>query len=307
MKHTVFTPVYNRVRDMQELYLHMLELDYPTTEFEWLIVDDGSTDDLKVVVESFINDGRLNIRYIYQENGGIHIAQNTAIRNALGEYITRIDSDDYLLPHALKNMDKCLSELNYLDANNLAGVVGLCLNKRDMSVRGTRFPDERKLCRGIDLRRQGVYGDRNFCIRTEIMKEFLLPEYRDTKWVPEAIPLWLGIDKKYLTYFVNVPFSVCTEANSNSLSGAVKHKTLSNVMSMFYAFQYRINDGKGYIDFIDLIKSYISIIICSWEAYTITNERLYLMKPFTNIISPVDKMILAILYLPAMMFYFIRK
>lgn len=63
------------------------------------------------------------------------------------------------------------------------------------------------------------------------MKEFLIPEHDDTKWVPEGGVLWLELDKKYETLFVNIPISVCTEPNPGSYTESMKKETLANIMS----------------------------------------------------------------------------
>ena len=184
MKHTIFTPVYNRAGNMLELAKHISEIDYPKSRFEWLIIDDGSTDNLSDVVSQIkATYTGIIIRSIHKKNGGIHTAQNCAIRNALGEYITRIDSDDYLLPDCLKNYDKALDSIPE-KKQDVAGVVGLCVNLKDMSVRGTSFPEKSQITKGYLLARKGVTGDKNFCMKLNVMKKFLIPEYSDTKWVP---------------------------------------------------------------------------------------------------------------------------
>ena len=65
---TVFTPTYNRAHLLPQLYQSLLQ--QKTKDFEWLVVDDGSRDNTKELINSFMAEGRVNIRYIYQENGG---------------------------------------------------------------------------------------------------------------------------------------------------------------------------------------------------------------------------------------------
>lgn len=293
MKHTIFTPVYNRAGNMFDLAKHISEIDYPKSEFEWLIIDDGSTDNLKDIlyqIKDTYTD--INIRSIHKENGGIHTAQNCAIKNALGEYITRIDSDDYLLPDCLKNYDMALDSIPSEKRNVIAGVVGLCMNLKDMTVRGTSFPKDSQITKGYLLARKGVTGDKNFCIRTSVMKEFLIPEHEDTKWVPEGGVLWLELDKKYDTLFVNIPISVCTEPNPNSYTGAMKKTTLANVMTSYYGSVYVINHGKGYYSTRTILRAYIKTpltYICARKY----NKKTYSYHRFFNdIMSFPDKFIM---------------
>lgn len=233
-RHTIFTPVYNRAKDMKSLYERIKNINYPPSDFEWLIVDDGSTDGLNEYFENVLSkDSTINIRYVAKPNGGIHTAQNEAIRQSRGKYITRIDSDDYLLPEALNIKDRYLIEADNNDA--ISGVVGICLNASDFSFRSSKLPEDKIVCRGLDLRKQGATGDRNFCIKREIMLQFLLPEFDDTKWVPESNFLWVPLDKEYKTIFVNEPMAVCTEANEGSMIGSLKRKTVSTLKSSLYA------------------------------------------------------------------------
>lgn len=239
LKHTIFTPVYNRLSNIPFLYQKIKELDYPRSDFEWLIIDDGSTDGLGDYYRNVLSkDTELQIRYIHKENGGIHTAQNEAVRQAHGEYLTRIDSDDYLLPQALRIKDRYLAEYR---SDDIAGVVGICLNASDGSFRSSRLHEDIIVSTGIALRKRGASGDRNFCIRRDVMLKFLLPEYNDTKWVPEGTHLWIPLDKEYKTIFVNDPMAVCAEANSGSMLGSLKSRSISGTMSQLYGLLGSLN------------------------------------------------------------------
>ena len=76
---TVFTPTYNRANLLKRGYEALKRQSLK--DFEWLIVDDGSTDNTREVVNSWIEANQIPIRYIYKENGGLHTGYNTAIQN----------------------------------------------------------------------------------------------------------------------------------------------------------------------------------------------------------------------------------
>lgn len=80
---TIFTPTYNRAYILKNLYDSLCE--QTSKDFEWLIVDDGSSDNTEDLIRSFINEGRILIRYFKQANAGKHIAINNGIRNAAGD------------------------------------------------------------------------------------------------------------------------------------------------------------------------------------------------------------------------------
>lgn len=82
-KITIFTPTYNRAHLLPNLYEFLIGENYEN--LEWIIVDDGSTDNTKEVVNTFKKQNILNIRYFYQANQGKHVAYNKAIEEADGD------------------------------------------------------------------------------------------------------------------------------------------------------------------------------------------------------------------------------
>ena len=111
---TVFTPTYNRAHLLQMLYDSLCKQTF--NDFEWLIVDDGSKDDTESVVNTFIAEDRLDIRYIKQSNGGKHRAINRGVAEANGDLFFIVDSDDYLSNNGLELIEyyyeqiKCLRQ-----------------------------------------------------------------------------------------------------------------------------------------------------------------------------------------------------
>ena len=97
---TVITPTYNRCNTLYRVYNSLLSQTYK--DFEWLVIDDGSTDDTKELIQGYIEEDKINIRYYYQENRGKHIALNTAMKLVDSEYITVIDSDDEFVSNAFE-------------------------------------------------------------------------------------------------------------------------------------------------------------------------------------------------------------
>ena len=106
---TVFTPTYNRATKLKRLYESLLS--QCDNEFEWLIVDDGSTDNTSIVVKGFSND-RFPVRYYKKENGGKHTAYNFALERANGEYFLCVDSDDWLSENAISIISEICSKEN---------------------------------------------------------------------------------------------------------------------------------------------------------------------------------------------------
>jgi len=261
LKHTIFTPVYNRADRMYELYTSIKATNY-SSGLEWVIIDDGSTDNIREVIELIKKDANVNapflqINCVHKENGGIHSAVNAAIRIAKGEYVTRIDSDDTILPDAFVQKDRLLDSIPEDKRDQFVGVVGICLNKKDMTVRGDRYPQDVMDSTGAAIfKKYKIRGDRNFCMRTEIMRQFPSPEHKDTHCVPEVI-VWRRIDKYYLTRYTNVPMAVCEEPNPNSVTGGFAIEKSPRVyLSKYYGAIYAVNEQKSQLSFIRYLAMY---------------------------------------------------
>ena len=151
---TIFTPTYNRA---YTLHLGYEALSRQTCkDFIWLIVDDGSTDDTLEWVEKWIAERKIDIRYHYQENQGMHAAHNTAYRLIDTELNTCVDSDDYMPDDAV---EKIITFWNAHGSKEVAGIIGLDADFQGNLI-GTPFPYE---CRRTTLGgfyAQGGRGDK---------------------------------------------------------------------------------------------------------------------------------------------------
>lgn len=196
---TVFTPTYNRGHLLPRLYESLCRQTF--TDFEWVIVDDGSVDNTKSLVNKFLVDSVefLGIRYFYQENGGKHRAINRGVKEARGELFFIADSDDSLPPDALEQVARVYETVR--GDESFGGVCGLD-GTFDGDIIGSGLPLEVMDVNSIDLRnRYHVTGDMKEVFRTEVMREFPFPEIPNERFVPEML-VWNRIATKYkLRYF----------------------------------------------------------------------------------------------------------
>ena len=177
---TIFTPTFNRAHTLVRLYEGLLKQTEKV--FEWLIVDDGSTDGTKNLVEGFIQERKLNIRYFYQENQGKHIAINKGVSEARGNYFLTIDSDDYLLENAVEVCEKLISEID--SKKDFAGFTYIHFQE------GTPYKTEnygKKRWTQHENYQWEFYGEMAFCYKTEILKKFPFPQFPGEKFCPESL------------------------------------------------------------------------------------------------------------------------
>ena len=166
---TVFTPTYNRAQTLPRTYQSLCR--QTCKDFEWLIVDDGSSDNTRELTEGWIKESNIPIRYIYQENQGMHGAHNTAYRNITTELNTCIDSDDYMPDDAVK---KIISFWKEKGSDKYAGVVGLDADIEGKLI-GTPFPQNMESTTLGDFYARGGKGDKKLVYRTDVIKKY--PEY----------------------------------------------------------------------------------------------------------------------------------
>jgi glycosyltransferase involved in cell wall biosynthesis len=134
---TIFTPAFNRAHTIRRTYESLCR--QTCKDFLWLIIDDGSSDNTKELVEGWTQrDNGFEIEYIYQDNQGMHGAHNTAYRNIHTELNTCIDSDDYMPDDAVEQI---LELWKNKGSDKYAGTVGLEYADGGGLI-GTEFPQD---------------------------------------------------------------------------------------------------------------------------------------------------------------------
>ncbi len=197
---TIFTPTYNRAHTLVRTYQSLCH--QTCKDFEWLIIDDGSIDNTSDIVKIWITEADFKIKYIYQENQGMHGAHNTAYKNITTELNTCIDSDDYMPEDAVENIimfwrkHKCEKYAGFvgLDINTMGNIIGSKFTTTEITL--TEFYDK------------GGKGDKKIVYRTDIIKQY--PEYPvfdGEKYVSLASKYFL-IDQDYKLLTLNIPLVV---------------------------------------------------------------------------------------------------
>ena len=210
---SIFTPTYNRAYSLPRLYESLVGQTFD--DFEWIIVDDGSTDDTELVCHGFIEEGRLRVTYRKVPNGGKHSAINVGAQLACGEWFFIVDSDDWLVPDGLETTSRYLEQI--VDDERFAGVSGL-RGFPDGTINfgpheeGFELSDrERELLRHeyVDATtatyhyRMKIRGDRAEVVRTDLVRSHPLPVFEGETFLPET-PLWLGLSNEgYLLRWFN--------------------------------------------------------------------------------------------------------
>ena len=196
-KLSVLTPTYNRSQNLKTCYASLLLQS--NKNFEWIIIDDGSTDDTKQVINEIIKDDKIDVKYIYKKNGGKHTAINQGVKIANSSLTLILDSDDYLSWNAIEKIFECYTK--YSESPNICGFTFL---KKDGNgqLMGRGFPEE-GIYNFIELRINGKYqGEYCDVFFTKYLREYPFSEYEGENFIGEST-VWIKISQKYDMVYVN--------------------------------------------------------------------------------------------------------
>lgn len=189
---TIFTPSYNRAYILPQLYESLVRQTF--RNFEWVVVDDGSSDDTEELVSGWIEDQKIKIIYKKQENQGKHIAINTGVSIASGELFFIVDSDDYLTDDAVEKVTTFWN--NRKAEADISGIISY-RKFHDERLVGTSLPKEVYRCKLRDTgSKYGSTGDKVVIYRTDVLRAHPYPKFEGEKFLGESF-VFNQIDEHY--------------------------------------------------------------------------------------------------------------
>lgn len=198
---TVFTPTFNHTHTLPRVYESLCAQTY--RDFDWLIVDDGSTDGTADLVARWQQEVDFRIRYIWKENGGAQSAHNRAMQEELGRFYVAIGSDDACVATALERLLAVWNSIPVGRQHEYAFVTALCRDsegnligdKYPLAVQDGHLPD----IVYVDK----VRGDKWGFVVSDILREYPFPVLSTrTSHIPEGV-IWMRIGARYLSRCVN--------------------------------------------------------------------------------------------------------
>lgn len=252
MTVTVLTPTFNRGGRLQSLWNSLQK--QTVKDFEWLVVDDGSTDGTKDLITQLQEKSDFPIRYIYKSNGGKHTALNVGIQTICSELIFIVDSDDCVTDEAVESILKIHKK--YRSQNNICGYAFLRAFP-DGKVNGKKFDVDEKIGSYIDVRVNGddTGADKAEVFKTHCLKEFPFPEYPNEKFLGEDL-VWVRMARKYEMVHINKAIYIGNYLEDGLTNNRRKHNIASPIGCMHRAEEfmepdlktrYRIKGGLQYI------------------------------------------------------------
>ena len=287
----VLTASYNRADNLQKLYSSLKA--QTNKKFEWLIVDDGSTDDTENLISHFIEENQINIKYIYQSNGGKAKALNKGFcQSDYAEIFAVVDSDDYLLPNAI---DLIYDNLNRYKNHIDVGAFFFHYKRPDGQTIESRKKklDEDKILTVYEY--NNIFGKHDGCICyfRDAVYEYRYPEYTGEKYVGPTVILMEMSEKYKIVY-------------SPTILGIAEYQEGGLTKS---GRKLRLKNPRGMIHYCTLMMSNKSNLITQFKyGVSIWPYSRLAKKSFREILSFVKKpLLLLVTYIPGQLLYFYWK
>ena len=234
MLFTVFTPTYNRSSLLVRLFQSLSK--QTVRNFEWLIVDDGSTDGTKELVDHFITIADFPVRYIKQKNQGKHIAINTALENAKGKWYLPIDSDDFISSNCLEICQNLTVEAD----DSVFGGFTFIHAPEDMAGENKEFGYKRWT--DYNSYDWDFPGEMVYVLKMKVIKNYPFPVFDDEKFCQESVQL-IPIIKNYKILFTDYILAF-GEYLEDGLSQNLYQRLMDNPRYAMLAFKTKLDFAK---------------------------------------------------------------
>lgn len=254
---TIVTPTYNRAYILPRLYESLCQ--QTVQDFEWLVIDDGSTDNTSALIASCKEKANFKIHVHYQENGGKHSAINAGVVHAMGDWIIIVDSDDILTYNAI---GKLYQYINNIDSQ----FIGMCFRKATLSgqvIGISHITFNKQMIMNPIMAGYIFQGDLAYVFRTKAMRTCPFPVFRNEKFVPELY-IWNKIsDIGKIVFYADQIIYLCEYLPDGYTKNFKAHlKNNPHGFGLFYRDQI-IRDKR----LIGKIKACVRSLQCIWYSW----------------------------------------
>lgn len=285
MKISVLTPTYNREQLLGKLYKSLIRNMNYGVDIEWLIMDDGSTDNTKNEIKKYVSENKIEIKYFYQDNQGKMSAINNLVKNANGDLIIECDSDDYFTDDAFKiikeeynknkNDDLKAYAMCFLKYNQNGNNMGKMMKKERTTMFDLYFKEEEN-------------GEKALVFYTKIRKKYSYKLENNEKFVTEA-RMYHEMDLSYNIICINKPIMIC-EYQKEGYTQNIKKQFIENPYGYYEYFKEILKRNTRKVKFnkrLYAVKHYI--------LFTVLTKKKINIKEVNDILN---KVLIIILFLP---------
>lgn len=204
-KITIITPTYNRKHTLNRCYESLCQ--QTDQRFEWLVIDDGSTDETEELIKRYKLENRIHIEYVKKENGGKASALNLALDIVNTKYCACLDSDEYFSKNAIEIAFKNLEMIK--NADDICGILALRRDCKGGVLGGKEIPIGVENIKFIEINDKYDIKSEVICFyKTELIKKFRFPIFEKEKFVSPAY-IQYEITRKYKFKVFRDPIIFC--------------------------------------------------------------------------------------------------
>jgi glycosyltransferase involved in cell wall biosynthesis len=285
---TILTATFNRAHLLPRLYCSLC--DQTSSQFEWLVVDDGSTDNTQDLVKKWVAEEKIAIRYMQKENGGKHTAVNLGVGVIHSPLTYIVDSDDWVVKNAVQ-------EILFYYQKYQASKIPLCAftyhQLTDGKFNGGAFPHEEQIESYPEFQVNRWHGDTAQIFYTSILKKFPFPEYPGKRKMVSEDVAWIRMGLEYPTVYIRKTLTV-SEYQADGLTKnlrksqnylaqyergrlymhpriAIKFRLRGALMANVYARFCHINQPFGFLSILTFIPARIVYFVWRWK-YAMEDE-----------------------------------
>ena len=286
MKISILTATYNRANLLPRLYESIVNNVKDNIDIEWLIMDDGSTDNTKEIIQKFIEENnQLNIKYFFQENQGKMQAINNLIQYVQGDLIIECDSDDYFTNNAFEIIEKAYKE----NESNMENYYALCFLKYNQAGENMGKTFQKNCTTMFDLYfKEGEDGEKALVFNSKIRKQYKYELEDKEKFVTEA-RMFHKMDERYGIICINEPIMIC-EYQPSGYTKNINKQFIENPYGYFNYFKEILQKDMRGVLFKKRLYAIKHYILFS----TLANQK----KIIKNIKGFLNKLLVTILIIP---------
>lgn len=282
---TVFTPTFNRAYTLRRLFDSLI--NQTNHNFEWLVIDDGSTDQTEQLFDEFKKKQLpFNLRYNKTENRGKQRAINMAVTIAKGDYLFIVDSDDFLLDNAIEKIYKWIQSIDKLD--EFAGVSGVIGNLRGEPLNKKMIFEKDYIdCTNLEREKYNLQADMSEIYKISVLRKYPFKVWYNENFVPEAT-VWdeIALDGYKLRWFNDVIY-LC-DYQEDGLTKGSWNLLKNNPMGYAMLFNHQLKHTKFGKKMFQIICQMLSCIFLAKECgYIKESNALF----FTVLLIPIGYLI----------------
>lgn len=288
MKISVLTATYNRAKLLDRLYTSIMvnNNNCEELEIEWLIMDDGSTDNTKRIVGEYIKEGIIDIKYYNQENKGKMRAINELVKKATGDIMVECDSDDYFTQNAFNIILSAIRQCK--DMGNVYALVFLKYDQNGHNM-GNEFFEDNYESTMFDLYfKENITGEKALVFNSNIRKQFEYEVEDGEKFITEA-RLHHKMDLQYVVKCFNKPIMTC-EYQKEGYSKNINKLFLENPQGYYNYFKEIFNQDMHGVTLKKRMYIYKHYIL-----FSVLTKQKHVIK---NVNGILNKILVSILYIP---------